>query len=289
MQGTLRARVSSAERRHDYVVVGHVSRDLLVPAGTEQAGGTAFYSGLQAARLGLRTLIVTAGVPGELDRLLAPWRAEFDVLVQPAAETTSFEASGTGFDRTLRLRSWAGPIATPAEELDTAILHLAPVARETRAFDEAGAGAGFVGITPQGLIRRWGADGEIAHLPLGADELPQRLHALVISATELAACGVAMDAAVERGAIASITAGEGGAEVITPEGVERAPALRVVEPSDDLGAGDVYATAFFAALASGTRPRVAMQRGQAASFHKLSAPGPAAVAGAERIAELAGS
>ena len=281
-----------AERKYDYVVVGHVSRDVVAATGAEQPGGTAFYAGLQAARLGLRTLVVTAGVPDEVRALLAPWRGELDVAIQPAAETTCFEASGTGFDRILRIRAWAGEIAPPAEgELDAAILHLAPIARETpaQAFGEAGRSARFVGITPQGLIRRWGEDGGIAHVALEQDELPRDLDALVISATELAACGAAMDAAVDRGAVASVTAGEGGAEVITRDGVERAPALRVVEPTDDLGAGDVYAAAFFASLANGAHPRTAMQRGQAASLHKLSEPGPVAIADSARIVELAGA
>ena len=278
-----------ANRRYDYVVAGHVSRDLVAATGAEQAGGTAFYSGLQAARLGLRTLVVTAGVEAEIERLLAPWSGELDVLVQPAAATTWFEASGTGVDRRLRVLAWAGPLEQPPDPIDCAVLHLAPIARETDALSAASLAAEFVGITPQGLIRSWDSSGEIVHEVLGPDALPQRLDALVISATELAACGAAMDAAIERGAVASVTAGEGGAEVITRDGVVRAPAIRVVEPVDDLGAGDVYAATFFAALAGGADPARAMQRGQAASLHKLSTQGPAAIASAERIAELAGA
>lgn len=287
VQGTLRARVSRAERRYDYVVAGHVSRDVVRAAGTEQVGGTAFYSGLQAARLGLRTLIVTAGVPAEVRGLLAPWHEELDVLIQPAAQTTCFEAEGVGLDRRLRVRAWAGPLKPLTEPLEASVLHLAPVARETSDF--SGVAAGFRAITPQGLIRRWGAGGDVTHAPLDSGELPEGLDAIVISSAELAACGAVMDAAVERGAVASVTAGEGGAQVISRGGVERAPALRVIEPVEDLGAGDVYAAAFFAALASGLTPAIAMQRGQAAAFHKLSGTGPGAIATATEVAALAGA
>lgn len=280
--------MSRAERRYDYVVAGHVSRDVVRATGTEQVGGTAFYSGLQAARLGLRTLIVTAGVPAEVEGLLAPWREELDdVLIQPAAQTTRFEAEGIGLDRRLRVRAWAGPLEPLTEPLETSVLHLAPVARETGDF--SGVTAGFRAITPQGLIRRWGAGGDVTHVPLDSGELPERLDAIVISSAELAACGAAIDAAVQRGAVASVTAGEGGAQVISRSGVERAPAVRAIDPADDLGAGDVYAAVFFAALADGLAPAAAMQRGQAAAFHKLSGTGPGAIATGDRITALAES
>ena len=48
--------------RFDYATVGHVTVDVL-PDGSRRAGGAAFYSALQAARLGLRTLVITRGRP----------------------------------------------------------------------------------------------------------------------------------------------------------------------------------------------------------------------------------
>ncbi len=73
-------------RRYDYVTVGHVTCDAVEhPTGRtiSQPGGTAFYSALQAARLGMRTLIVTQGVPGEIEALLAPYRDELELHVIP--------------------------------------------------------------------------------------------------------------------------------------------------------------------------------------------------------------
>ena len=52
--------------RFDYAAVGHVTVDVLAD-GTRRAGGTALYSALQASRLGLRTVIVTQGVAGEIE------------------------------------------------------------------------------------------------------------------------------------------------------------------------------------------------------------------------------
>ena len=270
MQGTLRARVSTAKRRDDYLVVGHVTRDVVAATGTEQVGGTAFYSGLEAARLGLRTRILTAGEPDEIARLLAPYAHELEVEVQPAAATTSFEARGIGALRRLRVLSWAGPIEPPEGGLDAGIVHVAPVARETEGLAGAYVGSGFLGLTPQGLIRRWDERGAVTQVPLEPAVLPRNLDALVISETERAECAAALESAVARGAVAAVTAGEGGAEVLTAAGAERAAPPRVVRPRDDLGAGDVYAAAFFIALAGGAAPVNAMQRGQEAALRRLS-------------------
>lgn len=269
MQGTLRAPVSTAKRRDDYVVVGHVTRDVIPATGAEQVGGTAFYSGLEAARLGLRTRIVTAGDPDEIARLLAPYAAELEVEVQPAAATTSFEARGVGAARRLRILSWAGPIEPPEGGLDAAIVHVAPVARETERLTDALGETGFLGLTPQGLIRRWDEHGAVIQVPLDPATLPGRCDALVISEAERRECAAALEVAVTRGAVVSVTAGAGGAEVLAPGGSERAAPPRVVSPRDDLGAGDVYAAAFFVALAAGAAPGDAMRRGQEAALRRL--------------------
>jgi hypothetical protein len=55
--------------RFDYTTVGQVTVDVM-PDGSRQPGGTAFYSALQASRLGLRTLILTRGVTSEIEQLL---------------------------------------------------------------------------------------------------------------------------------------------------------------------------------------------------------------------------
>jgi len=49
----------------DYVVVGHVTRDLDAQGGW-RAGGTATYAALTAARLGVRVGVLTAAVPGTI-------------------------------------------------------------------------------------------------------------------------------------------------------------------------------------------------------------------------------
>src|SRR5205823_14787770 len=99
----------------------------------------------------------------EIEALLEPYRRELELIVKPAAQTTTLLTSGSGGARRQRVLAWGGPIAGDVL-LDTAILHLAPVARETPSRWRGA--ASFVGLTPQGLVRQWAdADGEISLPP----------------------------------------------------------------------------------------------------------------------------
>jgi sugar/nucleoside kinase (ribokinase family) len=281
----------------DYVTVGHVTADLIQGERTPRPGGGAFYSALQASRLGLRSLIVTKGEPRELERLLAPFAAELEIRILPSEHTTTLLTSGSGADRRQRLLAWAGAIDEHIE-VDTGILHLASVARETPAHFEGQ--AGFVGLTPQGLVREWDSEGSISLVTLARDGLPARFDAVVISEVELACCdwllpapttqstpqaaaspkpaGTSEPAAgVERGLVV-VTAGAAPITVHSPAGsASYPPAPQVSDPQDDLGAGDVFAAALFVALAQGQTVGEAVAYGSAAAAVRLTAAGPQAV------------
>ncbi|MDQ6811992.1 MAG: hypothetical protein M3Z95_08855, partial [Actinomycetota bacterium] len=177
---------------YDYTTVGHVTADVSAD-GSRRAGGSAFYSALQAARLGQRTLILTQGVPAEIEELLAPYREEFALEVLPAAQTTTLLTSGGGAARTQRVLAWAGPMAQDLR-LDTSILHLAPVARESPSRWRGR--ADFVGLTPQGLVRAWSSsDPQIRQVELAPELLPARWGAIVISQTERDSCAALISSA----------------------------------------------------------------------------------------------
>jgi hypothetical protein len=270
------------------VTVGHVTVDVIAADGSRRPGGGAFYSALQAARLGLRALIVTRGSPPEIEALLAPYRDELAVRILPAPASTTFETSWSGGQRSQRVLAWAGPIAGPIE-VDTRILHFAPVARETPAAWRGH--ADFVGLTPQGLVRAW-ADGEIG-AETGAEIFPEPLRAgrrsleavlphgcsaVVISEQERDACAPLLDAAIARGATVAITAGPGDTTVQTPRGeTARVRASTVAAPRDDLGAGDVFAAAFFVALNDELSPERATAFGNAAAAVRIEGAGAFAI------------
>src|ERR1700677_1562454 len=154
--------------------------------GARRPGGSAFYSGLQAARLGQRTLIITQGDPRELEELMEPYRAELELEIVAAAQTTTLGTSGAGDERSQRVLAWARPIA---EDLliDTAILHLAPVARETPRRWRGS--AGFVTLTPQGLLRDWPEQSGQMFLSSPDERLiPAGVQAMVLSKHESELC-----------------------------------------------------------------------------------------------------
>ena len=283
------------------MTVGHVTVDVIATDCTRRPGGGAFYSALQAARLGLRALIVTQGSPPEIEALLAPYRDELELRIFPAPATTTLLTSWPRGRRTQQVLAWAGPIAETIA-VDTQILHFAPVARETSAAWRGH--AGFIGLTPQGLARMWDprpgethdADaregaaeggevgGELRSTPLPSDRgsldalLPHPCNAVVISEQEHVACAPLLDAAADIGAVIAITAGPGATSVQPPGGeCIRVQAPAVAEPREDLGAGDVFAAAFFVALHEGLPPERAAAFAGAAAGIRIEGSGADAI------------
>jgi hypothetical protein len=292
--------------------------------GSRRPGGSAFYSALQAARLGQRTLILTQGSPEEIKRLLDPYREEIELQVLPTPATTTLATStqlatsapGGGEQRRQRVLAWAGQIAEVT--VDTAILHLAPVARETPGVWRGR--ADFVGITPQGLARAWDGDerggtrsvaddehremrsppkgehgemrsppkgehGEMRSAPVRREALADRCDALVLSEHERTSCAEIVSAAGEVGAVVAITAGAQPTVVLMPSGGGeiRVAVPPIARPRDDLGAGDVFAAAFFIALAEGRPPAQAAAFANGAAAVRVSGTGADAIGDREAI------
>jgi hypothetical protein len=272
-----------ADLRFDYTTVGHVTIDVLAD-GSRRAGGAAFYSALQASRLGLRTLVITRGVAREIEALTEPYRDELQLEILPGEHTTTLDTAGFGASRTQRVLAWAGPIADELE-LDSAIVHLAPVARETPTRWHGR--SEFVGLTPQGLLRQW-SSGEpritLAEPSTQTELAAERCDALVVSEHERASCLALIARARAAGAIVAVTDGPAPNTLLLADGRTlklRVPAMRTV--CDDLGAGDVFAAALFVALHDGRTPVDAAAFANAAAAVRMAGHGPAAVGTREAI------
>ncbi len=268
--------------RYDYTTLGHVTVDVLAD-GTRRPGGSAFYSALQAARLGARALILTRGAPAEIERLLEPYLGELALRVEPAPATTTLITSGSDDARRQSLVAWAGPIEA-REPLDTAILHLAPVARELPAGWRGD--AAFVGLTPQGLAREWPAGGGRVALAARALDPPRHeggargermCDAIVAHAAELPACAQLVSRSQREGAVIAVTAGAQPTRLLHARESSEVAAVPVARPRDDLGAGDVYAAAFFQSLHEGREPVSAARFAAAASAVRMEGEGARAI------------
>jgi sugar/nucleoside kinase (ribokinase family) len=265
----------------DYTTVGHVTADVMAD-GSRRPGGGAFYSALQAARLGWHARILTRGVKQEIEALLAPYAGELDVHVEAAPQTTTLQTSIADGSRAQRMLAWAGEMgAAPAP--DTTILHIAPVARETGACRPAR--AGFVGVTPQGLVRTWPALGALVR-PQELDPalLPRHCDAIVISSAERDSCAALLAANEDAGGgaarrpVLAVTDAAGPTELHLPGGrTARVAVAPVADARDDIGAGDVFAAAFFIALAEDAAPEQAAAFANAAAAVRIAGVGAAAI------------
>lgn len=275
---------------HDYTTIGHVTIDVLED-GTRRPGGSAFYAALQAARLGLRALIITRGVASEIERLLAPFLEELDLRVIDGEATTTLLTHGSGAARTQRMLAWAGALECGEQlALDTRILHLAPIARETPS--SWGGRCAFLGLTPQGLVRSWselelaGAGAQITLRRACAPQiaLAARCDALVLSQAERESCAELIESARAGGASIAVTAGAASKTLLLPEGgqllLEPVPVRHV---RDDLGAGDVFAAAFFTCLQEGRSPLQAARFASTAAALRCEGEGPGAIATRELV------
>ena len=264
----------------DYLALGNVTLDRQ-PDGSLLPGGTVLYASLQAARLGLRARVVTAGRPDELEAPLAPYRREVAIELHPAPATTTFTNAGVGAARRQTVHAWAGPldpVAFPARLADARIVHLGPIARELDLATLPDILPGpLLGATPQGWLRRWGDDGAVRTVPLSLPErLAARLDVLVLSDTERPLALDAIAAVRAHGGLVVITRGAAGCQILLPDGPHDLPALPC-PLVDDTGAGDVFAAAFFVALSEGRTPAAAGRFANAAAGLAIGGPGVTAI------------
>ncbi len=229
----------------DYLVIGHVTRDR-IPGGT-QAGGTATYSSRMAHALGCRTAVLTSTRP---DYDLGDLFTGIDLAVVPAAEDTIFENVYQGNQRSQWLRGRAVDLIAghvPAGWEQAGIVHLGPVANEIDPLIVNHFPNSFIGLTPQGWMRRTDGDGRVRAVEFDAEEyLLRRARAVVISEEDL--LDEAMLARYIRWAPLLVMTQNYAGCTIFMDGQIRpiaAPRIDLVEPT---GAGDIFAAAFFVRL-----------------------------------------
>ena len=279
----------------DYVVIGHFTIDR--SAAGEQLGGTALYAAVAAARFGLKVGVLTRGnidsLPPRLRDELAALAGDIEFVIEGSGHTTTFENEEIAGRRVQSLDAWAGAIdlnGLPPGWRSAPVVHLAPVARD---FDPRQLGRispDYLGVTPQGWIRKWDDErlGRITLTPLRLpNDILARFTGLDVSADEYAMTREAFEA-VGRTGIAVVTRGRQGATVLDrgrPSEVSGYPAERV----DTTGAGDVFAAVLFLMRARLESTASSLRHASAAAALSVTGPGLSAIptlADVERLIEI---
>lgn len=266
--------MTSTDKMVDYLVIGHVTRDLR--GETFNLGGTAAYAGLTAAALGRQVGIVTS-CETSLD---LSWLASLQIVHAPSGETTTFENEYSRGKRDQRIHSIAAPLnqeIIPSQWDSTSLVHLAPVANEVdlglfHHFEKS-----FLGITPQGWMRTWDRHGKVHFAgwePL-IDFLPLA-DAVVISIEDLQGDEGLVQRLASQCQVLAVTRSSEGASIHVGEEVITIPAPSAIEV-DPTGSGDIFAAAFFIRLQESGDPLHAGQYATRVATSSISDDGLASV------------
>ena len=229
----------------DYLVIGHVAHDLT--AGGPRLGGTVSYAALTARALGLHVGALSAfGKETALDALNG-----IPIISVASPQSTTFENIYTQHGRVQYLRAQASAIdfnSVPETWRQTPIIHLGPIANEMDSSLPKGFSPTLLGITPQGWMRQWDAEGRVAPRPwTNAEAALMQADAVVISREDVGGDDELIEHMAHQTRVLAVTEGAAGS-VLYWHGDRRRFRAPQVEEVDATGAGDIFATAFFVRL-----------------------------------------
>jgi sugar/nucleoside kinase (ribokinase family) len=254
----------------DYLVIGHVAHDL-TPEGP-RLGGTAVYSALTARAMGLCPGIVTSsGMETSLESL-----AGIPVISIDSPKSTTYENIYTEHGRVQYLRAQAARIdldSVPETWRRASIIHLGPIANEVGPVLPEGFSPALLGITPQGWMRQWDANGRVSTCEwTSAESALAQAGAVVISREDVNGDDVLIEHMAHQTKILVVTEGAAGA-ILYWHGDRRrfrAPSIKELDPT---GAGDIFAAAFFVRLFSTRDPWEAARVATLIASHSVTRVG----------------
>ncbi|MHB0876921.1 MAG: PfkB family carbohydrate kinase [Anaerolineae bacterium] len=267
-----------------YLVIGHVTLD--TANGGYVPGGTATYSAVTAARLGMTTRVLTAcdSVGREAAASLA---AIGDVAWVESPVTTAFTNVYLAGGRRQRLLASARalvPADMPLSWLASDVAHLGPVDQEVdEAFLSLFGEDTTVGVTPQGWLRTWDAEGNVGPKPWRPSPASlARVSAIVLSEEDVGPHRDLIDYYAEHCPVVVVTYGYRGC-VLRLRGERVALPTRPAPEVDPTGAGDVFATAFFIRLHETGNPVAAARFANVVGSFSVQGPGVAAIPTRETV------
>ena len=226
----------------DYLVIGHLTKDLL--NASERLGGTVTFSSLTADALGLSAGIITACANdidfSALDHL---W-----ICNKSSENTTTFRNLSDGISRLQYLYQVAEPITeldVPKFGISPKIVHLGPVAGEVDPNILSKFPQSMKCLTPQGWFRaRNEEDRVVLRLWNEFESVLPQADAAVISLEDVQKDEEMIAKMAAAISVFVVTENFKGARVYWHNDVRyfNAPEVKYV---DDTGAGDIFSAAFF--------------------------------------------
>lgn len=230
----------------DYLLIGHVTAD--IAPGSRQLGGTVSYGASTAHAFGLRVGILTSAIPD--DPILEPLSDWASVVLLPAEQTTTFENIYHHETRIQMIRGVAGSITAHdvphawksaplvhigplTDEVDPAIVYHFPNSRKL--------------LTPQGWLRRWGADGRVRFKRWFDADILKAFDIIVLSEDDIAEAPDLEYQYAEAVRYCFVTRGSKGGTWYYNGKPATYEAVRV-DSRYLTGAGDVFAVSLMAAL-----------------------------------------
>lgn len=256
-----------------YVLVGHFAKDVLADGG-HALGGTVFYSGVQAYRLGNRVSIISSCADDlSLDALPRP----IQTYIHPAPHSTTFEnVYDTQGKRTQYAHARAlmlTPQTAPVLDTPPDILHLAPILDEVAPDYARAYPTSKVCITPQGWLRAMDATGRVyPKIWEHAETTLRGAYALVFSEEDMGYDEEKIEFYARLCPFTVCTRGGKPASLYISSVREEIEAIPtpIVDPT---GAGDIFAAAFFTHLVETDNPREAVRVGHIAAASSIGARG----------------
>ncbi|MBK9093486.1 MAG: ribokinase [Anaerolineae bacterium] len=248
----------------NFLVIGHITRDVL-PAGGFAQGGTATYAAVTAQRLGVQAAILTRAAP---DFPLTPDLDDITLERLPSADTTTFENRYFDGHRRQVVHTVAPPLTVadvPAAWRTIPIVLLGPIAQEVDPALASAFPGSLLGVVPQGWMRRWDAQGHVSRQDWeSAAEVLAGAQALILSDEDLGHSTATLAHYRRLCPLVVLTLGARGCQVWQGDRMTAMPP-RPAHEVDPTGAGDVFAAAFLIRLAASGDPL------QAARFANVAA------------------
>jgi sugar/nucleoside kinase (ribokinase family) len=236
----------------DYLIVGHVTQDL-IDDHSWRLGGTVSYAGLTVAALGHQVGVLTS-CSADLD--LAPLK-DLHLTIIPSEFNTTFRNKQTETGRQQLLFHRAQPLTAemvPEAWRSASIVHLGPVADEVDPQIYTTFSSNLLYLTAQGWFRQVDNAGQVTKRKWHHSEaLLQAADAVVLSIEDLDGDETEIERLAEVCSLLVITEGTQGARVFWNGDARHFPAPKVIL-EDDTGAGDIFSACFFHRLSKTNDP-----------------------------------